>query len=317
MSAGPQGGTAAQPAGGAAAGLPSGGERRRIVLMRHGSVDYFRDDGTPVSPEGVPLSELGRRQASAAGGLFAQCGVRFDRVVASGLARTLETAALALAACGQSALEVEIEPALQEIRGGRLSAIPRDQLVSAFLGAFGDGGDDGEDAGGIESRRFLGGESVGELLDRVLPAFERLLARDDWHTLLLVLHGAVNRALLSHALAGGRTFLGRARAVARLRQHRRRAAARRARPHDRAHRQHGADELDARGRAADDDGEAARAVHEGGGGALTAARRARPARPPVGTPQPNIGNGSKRPRSTGASPPAPAGTPSQPSISVA
>ena len=42
----------------------------------------------------------------------------------------------------------------------------------------------------------------------MLPAFARLLARDDWHTLLLVLHGAVNRVLLSHALAGGRAFLG-------------------------------------------------------------------------------------------------------------
>ena len=180
------------------------GERRRIVLMRHGSVDYFRDDGTPIAPEGVALSELGRTQASAAGALFAQCGVRFDRVVASGLARTLETAALALAACGQP-LEVEIDTALQEIRGGRLSAIPRDRLADAFLGAFsGDGDEDEID----EGKRFLGGESVGELLDRVLPAFDRLRARGDWHTLLLVLHGGVNRVLLSRALAGRRAFFG-------------------------------------------------------------------------------------------------------------
>ena len=208
---------AAARAGGSSA-VPPAGERRRIVLMRHGSVDYFRDDGTPVSPEGVALSALGRAQATAAGALFAQCGVRFDRVIASGLARTLETAGLALAACGQP-LPVEIEPALQEIRGGRLSAIPRDQLVSAFLGAFGDdeAGDADADAdaaetdagpSSIESKRFLGGESVGELLDRVLPAFRRVLGRDDWHTLLLVLHGAVNRALLSQALAGGRAFFG-------------------------------------------------------------------------------------------------------------
>ena len=207
------GGAGRQPDGGSLGGAaaPPGGERRRIVLMRHGSVDYFRDDGTPVSPDNVPLSELGRAQATAAGVLFAQCGVRFDRVVASGLPRTLETAALALEACGQQQLGVEIEPALQEIRGGRLSTIPRDRLVSAFLGAFGDDADeDSEEEGGgsIESKRFLGGESVGELLDRVLPAFLRLLERDDWHTLLLVLHGAVNRVLLSHALAGGRAFLG-------------------------------------------------------------------------------------------------------------
>jgi len=189
----------------------AGGERRRIVLMRHGSVDYFPADGTPpVASEDAALSATGRAQAAAAGALFAQCGVRFDCVVASGVARTLETAALTLAACGQAALAVEVDPALQEIRGGRLSAIPRDGLRAAFLGAF--GGDDLDDGAAAavdaESRRFLGGESVGEMLDRVLPAFGRLLARDDWHTLLLVLHGGVNRALLSHALAGGRAFFG-------------------------------------------------------------------------------------------------------------
>ena len=59
-----------------------------------------------------------------------------------------------------------------------------------------------------ESSRFLLGESLGELLDRVLPAFERLVA-EPWETALAVFHGGVNRALLSHALAGGRAYFGR------------------------------------------------------------------------------------------------------------
>ena len=37
---------------------------------------------------------------------------------------------------------------------------------------------------------------------------QSLLADADWDTALLVLHGAVNRAILSHALTGGRAFLG-------------------------------------------------------------------------------------------------------------
>ena len=178
-------------------------ERRRIHLMRHGAVDYFRADGTPVAAEGVALNDAGRRQAEAAGALFAQCGVRFDRVIASGLPRTLETARLALAAAGQPALDVEVEPALQEIRGGRLSTIAPDQIETAFLGAFGTGAD-----GDVESMRFLNGESVGELLDRVLAAFDRVLARDDWQSLLMVLHGGVNRAIVSRARAGRRAFFG-------------------------------------------------------------------------------------------------------------
>jgi len=176
--------------------------RRRIYLMRHGSVDYFRPDGSAVPPDSVPLNETGRQQADSAGALFATAGVRFDRVIASGLPRTVETAQRVLAASGQ-ALEIGIDERLQEIRPGRLSEIPRAQMAEAFLGAFAAAGTN------VEQHRFLGGESVGELLDRVLPAFDALVARDDWSNLLLVLHGGVNRALVSRVLAGGRAFFGR------------------------------------------------------------------------------------------------------------
>lgn len=176
--------------------------RRRLYLMRHGSVDYFLEDGTPVAPDNVALNAEGRRQADAAGALFTDCGVRFDRVVASGLPRTMETARRVLAAQGHDAAAIETETALQEIRSGRLADIPRDRVEEAFLGAFRTGP-------GIEAQRFLGGESVGELLDRVLPSFERWLADPHWHCLLMVLHGGVNRALLSRALAGERAFFGR------------------------------------------------------------------------------------------------------------
>jgi probable phosphoglycerate mutase len=57
-------------------------------------------------------------------------------------------------------------------------------------------------------RRFLGGETIGELFDRVLPAVERLLADEGWDTMLAVLHGGVNRAILSWALTGERLYLG-------------------------------------------------------------------------------------------------------------
>ena len=174
-------------------------QRRRIYLMRHGSVDYFRADGTPVQPHTVPLNEAGRQQAQAAGQLFAQCGVHFDKVIISGLNRTTETATRVLAAAGQSHA-LEVEPALEEIRGGKLADIPPDEVEAAFLGAF---------QQGVESQRFLAGESIGEMLDRVLPAFDRILKRDDWTKLLLVLHGGVNRAIIARALTGSRAFFGR------------------------------------------------------------------------------------------------------------
>src|SRR5919106_1070288 len=160
--------------------------RRRLYLMRHGAVSYFREDGSPVDPDAVVLNEEGRAQAAAARELLA--GVEFDRVLASGLPRTLETARIVA-----QSHEVEEWPELHELRGERLSSIPPEELESAFVHAF---------RGVVPNdKRFLGGETIGELFDRVLPD-------DGWDTVLAVLHGAVNRAILSYALTGERMFLG-------------------------------------------------------------------------------------------------------------
>lgn len=167
--------------------------RRRLYLMRHAEVSYFSSDGTPVNPTEVALNEEGRAQAEAAARTLA--GVELDLVVTSGLRRTLETAAIVA-----PGVEPESWPELAEIRGGRLSEIPPDALEREFVHAF---------RGVIPTEaRFLRGESIGELFDRVLPALERLVADDRWETALAVLHGGVNRAILSFALTGERMFLG-------------------------------------------------------------------------------------------------------------
>jgi broad specificity phosphatase PhoE len=164
-------------------------------------VDYFSADGTPLPPHTVPLNEAGRAQADAAGALFAAAGARFDHVLVSGLERTVETATRVLAASGQS-LALAHDARLAEIRSGRLDAIAPADLRAAFTGVFSATAD-------VESLRFLGGETVGAMMDRCLPAFEDLLADPSWRCALCVLHGGINRALLGRALTGGRAFLGR------------------------------------------------------------------------------------------------------------
>jgi broad specificity phosphatase PhoE len=167
--------------------------RRRLYLMRHAEVSYFSVDGTPVDPSEVSLNEEGLAQARATAQALIE--VDLDRVVTSGLPRTLETAAIV--APGRAA---ESWPELRELEGGRLSEIPADALRDEFVHAF---------RGVIPNEaRFLRGESIGELFDRVLPALERLVGDESWHTALAVLHGAVNRAILSYALTGERMFLG-------------------------------------------------------------------------------------------------------------
>jgi broad specificity phosphatase PhoE len=165
--------------------------RRRLYLMRHGEVSYFDAGGTPFRAGEVALTGRGREQARAAADALA--GIAFDLVVTSGLPRALETARIVA-----SGHEPESWEELREWEGGRLGDLAEDELEESFVGAL---------RATSEDARFLGGETLGSLLDRVLPAVERLVARE-WHTALAVLHGAVNRVVLSHALGGGRSYLG-------------------------------------------------------------------------------------------------------------
>jgi broad specificity phosphatase PhoE len=164
-------------------------QRRRIYLMRHAEVRYFEG----VHPEQVVLTERGRVQAESTAAELRD--VAFDRVVTSGLERTLETARIV--APGH---EPEAHYALREIESGDIRDVAPDELQTMMTAAF---------RGVVPiGTQFLGGETIGALLDRVLPELDALLADANWDAALLVLHGAVNRAILSHALIGERAFLG-------------------------------------------------------------------------------------------------------------
>jgi probable phosphoglycerate mutase len=170
-----------------------GAFRRRVYLMRHGDVDYFDADGRPYRPEDVPLNAEGRLQAEAAGRAFKD--LTFDRVVTSGLARSVQTAALVV---GPRDLPLEPRPALREIETGRLRDLTQlgsAAVEQAFLCLL---------SRAIEpGTRFLGGETFGALLQRVWPAFQGLLDEPGWRQLLVVTHGVVNRAILASVAGGG------------------------------------------------------------------------------------------------------------------
>jgi probable phosphoglycerate mutase len=163
--------------------------RRRLYLMRHAQVRYFEG----LHPEQVVLTDEGRRQADAAADELG--GVPFDRVITSGLERTLETARIV--APGR---EPEHRYELREIESGDIRGLESDEVQAMMSAAF---------RGVVPPDvRFLGGETIGALLDRVHPEVDRLLADESWDVALLVLHGAVNRAILSRALTGERVFIG-------------------------------------------------------------------------------------------------------------
>ncbi len=168
--------------------------RRRIYLMRHGEAAYVTDDGTVTDdPRNVPLTANGRIQARKQAAVLAS--VPFDRAICSGLPRTLETAILVLA--GRETPALEEVPDLEEINGGG-----KDQPIAdpaAWLKHVANpwAGADHPEA------TFMGGERFVDFAARVTPAFDAIVADQRWKTLLLVLHGAVNRMIFNHVLGLG------------------------------------------------------------------------------------------------------------------
>ena len=165
-------------------------DRRRIYLMRHGEAAYLRDDGTVVDDtRTVPLTTFGREQARRQAELLA--GVEFDRAVCSGLPRTRETAGIVLS--GRDGPDLEIIESLEEIQGGNRHE-PED--LEAWIQHI---ANPWRDAAKPDAR-FIGGELFSDFSNRVIPAFQALVAQQTWRSLLLVLHGGVNRLLLNHVM---------------------------------------------------------------------------------------------------------------------
>jgi len=170
-----------------------------MYLLRHGEVLYFADPDAPVAPEEVILTERGTEQARASGRALAE--VRFDRVVCSGLARTRRTAELVVEQLHEPPpCAIEDWPELEEFRPGAPDAIADEELEEHFLQAF--------RQQSTAEHAFLRGETVASLLERVGVAMERFYDDRAWSTALVVLHGGINRAILSWALAGPGAYFG-------------------------------------------------------------------------------------------------------------
>lgn len=163
--------------------------------MRHGEVTYFDRTGPLRKPTEAVLNDEGRTQAAAAALALAE--VPFDLVITSGLLRTDQTAEIVVEG---RALPIERHPELHEIAPGLTSGIEPEQIGDAIAQGF---------MGPLaRETQFLGGETYGAFVDRVLPCWSKLVARRDWQTLLLVAHGGVNRAILAHVLGCGLAGFG-------------------------------------------------------------------------------------------------------------
>ncbi len=144
----------------------------------------------------MPLNEAGRAQAHAAARALAD--VQFDRVIATGLPRTNETAAIVVGERGPTGDRGRASPARD--RPGRLSDIPPDAL-RRYLHQI-------DDALACARGSLYDGRDLGALQEQVLPAYHAIAADLSWRRLLLVAHGAVNRVILAEVLGTGLASIG-------------------------------------------------------------------------------------------------------------
>lgn len=151
-----------------------------FLLLRHGVTDWNQE--RRIQGWGpVPLNETGRAQARAAGRRLTE-EYRVDRVVASDLRRTAETAAI-LTETGVDA-SVEAATAWRERDLGAYQGLHYDEVLERHPAYDGRGGIVGLEAA-PES-----GESLQEMTDRVHAGWERLVEEtDDGETVLVVTHG--------------------------------------------------------------------------------------------------------------------------------
>ncbi len=169
--------------------------RRRIYLMRHAEAEYIRGDGSRAPDSRlVPLTPKGRAEAMGMAQLLQEAP--FDRAVCSGLPRTRETADIVL---NNRGLTLEVEPQLEEIRGGdavaRARMSPVDYAYAMFRAAEPDA-------------CYAQGEKFSDFAKRVFLSFDKIMNSTGWINLLLVAHGGVNRAILTDVTGAGLSAFG-------------------------------------------------------------------------------------------------------------
>lgn len=172
------------------------GETSTVLLVRHGETDWNME-GRLQGWGPTPLNERGRTQADRVGAALAS-EYSIDRVVASDLFRTRETAARIVQA------GVDVEPTFDSTwreRGlGVYQGFTRVELQDRFPAFAIQNG-----AIALEETP-AGGESIVDVYDRVSDGWRELSRNGDGETVLVVTHGGPITVVL--AILKGMDILG-------------------------------------------------------------------------------------------------------------
>lgn len=162
----------------------------RLFLLRHGQTHGNVSGALDTAFPGLDLTDLGRRQAEAAGRALADEGIA--AIAVSTLVRTSQTA-------GPLAAALVLTPAehdgLREISAGDFEMRGDEEAILGYLGTVARWLD-----GDLE-QRMPGGETGRALLERYDEAIARTCALGV-DTALVVSHGAAIRTWVTHRASG-------------------------------------------------------------------------------------------------------------------
>ncbi len=190
-----------------------------LALVRHGQSQWNLENRFTGWVD-VDLSPRGEEEAKRAGELLGACGVAFDKVHTSVLARAIRTGNLALERAGLLWLPVEKSWRLNERHYGALTGLNKsetaakhgDEQVKVWRRSY-DVPPPPLEAGGefdfSKDRRYAGvkdlprTESLKTTLERVLPYWNDAIAPDlrDGKHLIVAAHGNSLRAIVKHLFA--------------------------------------------------------------------------------------------------------------------
>ncbi len=171
---------------------------RRLVLVRHGQTAW-NAEGRAQGHADVSLDDSGRAQAEAMAPVVA--GFHPALLFSSDLARARETAAFLEKETG---LTTQEDPRLREYHTGNRTGLTRAEYAEVRRASAADPADPADLADSWDAHSHIeaeGGESVGAVGARIVPALQEILSRlREGETAVVVTHGAAVRVAIAGVL---------------------------------------------------------------------------------------------------------------------
>lgn len=163
-----------------------------IILVRHGQTEWNRIERFRGRAD-IPLNETGLAQADAAGQRVASAW-QPTAVYSSPLSRAVKTAE---AIAGHFNLPVQVHPGLADINYGEWQGLSPEEARQRWPEAI--------DAwyNRPDEARIPGGETLGQLRQRLMASVDELALRHPEQTIVLVGHTVTNRTILLGVLGLG------------------------------------------------------------------------------------------------------------------